>query len=137
MDLEISCDELRHRYAAPQRSRRVPEDPQQKVDRHKTGILGSSHGKGFALPSLPSDCRSVSRAFWATGALSKTPVFRNHLDILIYFRDFYNAAPPDQVCLLRRHAAQPPDVPDMGGIERVEKAKRHRKGWDKDLVRTE
>ena len=84
---EISCEELRHRCAAPQRSRRVPEDPQQKVDRHKTGILGSSHGKGFALPSLPSDRRSVSRAFWATGALSKTPVFRNHLDILIYFFD--------------------------------------------------
>jgi integrase len=87
MDLEISCDELRHCYAAPQRSRWVPEDPQQKVDRHKTGVLGSSHGKGFALPSLPSDRRSVSRAFWATGALSKTPVFRNHLDILIYFFD--------------------------------------------------
>jgi hypothetical protein len=29
----------------------------------------------------------TSRAFWATGALSKTPVFRNHLDILIYFFD--------------------------------------------------
>ena len=56
-------------------------------DRHKTGILGSGHGKGFALPSLPSDRRSVSRALWATGALSKTPVFRNHLDILIYFFD--------------------------------------------------
>ena len=73
---EISCEELRHRCAAPQRSRRVPEDPQQKVDRHKTGILGSGHGKGFALPSLPSDRRSVSRAFWATGALSKTPFNR-------------------------------------------------------------
>jgi len=87
MDLEISCDELRHCYAAPRRRRRIPEEPQQKVDRHKTGILGSGHGKGFALPSLPSDRRSVSRAFWATSALSKTPVFRNHLDILIYFFD--------------------------------------------------
>ena len=100
MDLEISCDKLRHRYAAPQRSRRVPEDPQQKVDRHKTGILGSSHGKGFALPSLPSDCRSVSRAFWATGALSKTPVFRNHLDILIYFFDSGEPLPRAGVSLI-------------------------------------
>jgi transposase len=33
---------------------------------------------------LPSDCCSVSRPLWATGALSRTPVFCSHLDNLIF-----------------------------------------------------
>jgi hypothetical protein len=91
------AERRRPRFSGPLpflRRRRIPEDPQQKVNRHKIGILGSGHGEGFVLSSLPSDRRSVSRAFWATGPLSETSVFRNHLDILIYFPDFYNAAPP-------------------------------------------
>ena len=55
-------------------------------------------------------------------------------------RDRGDGVPVDVAVKARslcRGAAQAADVPDSGGIERMEKAKRHRKGRDKDLLRTE
>jgi hypothetical protein len=90
--LEIWRDEYRYLRAAPWRSHRVPEGFQQIVNRREIGILRSGRGKGLGLPRLPSDRRSVSRAFWTTGALPKTPVFRGHLDNLIFSSHFYKTA---------------------------------------------
>src|SRR5207244_2310024 len=67
----------------PRWRRRVPENLEQIVDRREISILRSGRREGFALPRLASDRCSVARAFRATGALSKTPVLRGHLDNLV------------------------------------------------------
>jgi hypothetical protein len=54
------------------------------VDRHEVGIGLSGGRQRFALPSLPRERRSISRPAWATGAPPETPVFRSHLDNLIF-----------------------------------------------------
>ena len=89
--LEIGRDELRDLSTTPWRNRRVPKDLEQVGDRREIGIRLSGRRERFALPRLASDRCSVARAFRATGALSKTPVLRGHLDNLIFFRLFHRA----------------------------------------------
>src|SRR3954454_24247711 len=81
--LEICRDELGDFRPPAGRSRRVPEDLQQEINRPEIGIFSPRRRESFALPRLPSDSRPISRAFRATGTFTKTAVFSSHLDILI------------------------------------------------------
>src|SRR5258708_4949809 len=85
--ISLGIRDIERRTSPPSRgawrSCRVPEDLEQIVDRREISILRSGRREGFALPR---DRCSVSRAFRATGALSKTPVLRGHLDNLIFSR---------------------------------------------------
>jgi hypothetical protein len=80
-------DELRDVGPPPRRSW-IPEDLKQVINWHKIDVFSSGSRKSFALPRLPSDSRAVSRAFWATSAFPKTPMFSSHLDNLIFFELF-------------------------------------------------
>jgi hypothetical protein len=72
--LKVWRYEHRHLGPAPWRGGRVPQDPQQVVDRHEVGIGLSGGRQRFALPSLPRERRSISRPPWVTGAPPETPL---------------------------------------------------------------